>query len=92
MEMNMINIQVATCKAVMANEEKDVRSLLVSQFMLLGVGAVLAFFGQGWIATILVLMAAFMLYPLLDYYRRWSKRINALLASIENVAVNYDFE
>lgn len=88
----MINIQVATCKAIMANEEKDVRSLLVAQFMLLGVGAVLAFFDQGWIATILVLVAAVMLYPLLDYYRRWHRRINALLASIENVAVNYEFE
>lgn len=88
----MINIQVATCKAIMANEEKDVRSLLICEFMLMGVSAVLTFFGQGWIATVLALIAAIMLYPLLDYYRRWYKRITALLASVENVAVNYDFE
>lgn len=86
----MISLVVATRKAELDNDQQDIRALLVCEFMLMGIAGVFAFFGQSLLATVLSLLAAIMLYPLLEYYRKWHAQLAQLLEATRNVAVRIE--
>lgn len=76
----------------MANEVKDMHALLRVLAVVLFMALFFSVSGPWWLASLTVILAVAMLIPLADYYFKWARRINALLAATENVAVNYDFE
>lgn len=92
MEINMISVQVATCKAILASEVKDVHALLIvfSTLLFLALGFTLA--GNTIVSVMITVILIAMIIPLADYYHKWQARLHAFIAATENVSINIDLD
>lgn len=87
----MINIQVAQCKAVLENDTKDVRALLITMSALIFLGLMFAVFGPPLVAVIPLTIAFALVIPLGDHYQKYDRRLHALLEATRNIPVDIDF-
>lgn len=87
----MLALMIKTHKAVVENEEKDIKALLVAQSTLLCTAVLFVLFGPPIVAVLPICISIIMLYPLHDYYSKWSTRTKMLLDAKSKVADHIDF-
>lgn len=88
----MINVQVARCQSVLANETRDIRAILITQAGLIFLAIMFIVFGPPVVAILPLIIAFAMVIPFGDYYQKYSRRLSALLEATRNIPVDVDLD